>query len=222
MTYGNNYPPPPPPIPPTGPPQKSGMSTGSKWGLGCGITAILGFVLLVGGCMAVIVAAPGGDSVEPAEPPAAAGGSGESADSGGEEEKAAKIGDTVESGAFAFTVTDVQTGVMEVTDETGYLTETPDGQYVVVSVTVENIGDESGFFESSSQKLVDKDGKQYSTDTAAEITGGAESFLNEINPGNSVDGELVFDVPQDVKLDKLELADFISFDQPAVVDISGV
>ncbi|GAA4887539.1 hypothetical protein GCM10023405_00620 [Streptomonospora salina] len=42
---------------------------------------------------------------------------------------------------------------------------------------------------------MDVDDKQYSTDTAAEITADSESFLNEINPGNKVGGEPVFDVP---------------------------
>lgn len=216
-----NVPPPPPPI--SNQPPRRGMSTGSKIALGCGIAAIVGFVLMVGGCMAVIVAAPSGETVESNNPPQT-GSSTQPAESEGDndgEEKTATIGDTVKSGAFSFTVTDVETGVMEVTDDSGYLSETPDGQYVVVSVTVENVGDESGYFDSSSQKLVDASGKKYSTDTAAEITGGADSFLNEINPGNSVDGKLVFDVPEDIKLDKLELQDFISFDKSAVVDVSG-
>ncbi|GAA4929565.1 DUF4352 domain-containing protein [Streptomonospora halophila] len=222
MSY--NVPPPPPPIH-SRPQRSGGLTTGSKIGLGCGIAAIVGFVLLVGGCMAVIVAAPGGDAVEPKTPPQADGGTGaeptEGGSSGGDDEPAA-LGDAVESGAFSFTVTDVQTGVMEVTDESGFLTETPDGQYVVVSVTVQNVGDEAGYFDSGSQTLVDVEGKEYSTDTAAEITGGAESFLNEINPGNTVDGELVFDVPQGVQLDTLELRGFVSFDDSAVVDLSGV
>ncbi|GAA4887615.1 DUF4352 domain-containing protein [Streptomonospora salina] len=227
MSYGDHPPPPPPPVPPN-PPRRDGLTTGSKIGLGCGIAAAVGFMLLFGGCMAVIVAAPGGDTVESTDPPQAGSGSGSGSDrqdtqeqQEDQEDTPAGIGDTVESGAFAFTVTGVETGVAEVSDDSGYITETPDGRYVVVAVTVENIGDESGYFDSSSQTLVDVDDKQYSTDTAAEITGGAESFLNEINPGNEVEGELVFDVPAGVELDRLELRDFVSFDESAVVDVSG-
>ncbi|WP_241483025.1 DUF4352 domain-containing protein [Nocardiopsis halophila] len=211
MAYGNNTPPPPPPSQPP----KRGMSTGAKIGLGCGLAVVLVFILVIGGCMAAIVSSDsdggGGSSSD--------GGDGGNSEGGGSE--TAAIGDTVESGAFAFTVTNVETGVTEVSDESGMLTETPDGQYVVVDVTVENVGDESGIFDSSSQKLIDADGKEYSTDTAAEMTGGTDSFVNEVNPGNSVEGQLIFDVPEGVELDTLELQDFISLDSSAVVDVSG-
>lgn len=212
MAYDSNTPPPPPNQPP-----KRGMSTGAKIGLGCGLAAVLVFILVIGGCMAAIVSSDsdgdGGSSSSDG------GGDGGSSEGGGSE--TAAIGDTVESGAFAFTVTNVETGVTEISDDSGMLTETPDGQYVVVDVTVENIGDESGIFDSSSQKLIDADGKEYSTDTAAEMTGSTDSFVNEINPGNSVDGQLIFDVPEGVEIDTLELQDFISFDSSAVVDVSG-
>ncbi|WP_017624822.1 DUF4352 domain-containing protein, partial [Nocardiopsis chromatogenes] len=174
------------------------------------------FILVIGGCMAAFLStgSDGGGGSSSSD-----GGDGGNSEGGGSE--AAAIGDTVESGAFAFTVTNVESGVTEVSDESGMLTETPDGQYVVVDVTVENIGDESGIFDSSSQTLIDADGKEYSTDTAAEMTGGTDSFVNEINPGNSVEGQLIFDVPEGVELDTLELQDFISFDSSAVVDVSG-
>ncbi|MDA2805215.1 DUF4352 domain-containing protein [Nocardiopsis suaedae] len=200
------------------------MSTGAKIGLGCGLAAALGFLLLIGGCVALIVSSPPSDDGGSADPSADGGGSegeGGSGDGGSGGQDAAAIGETVESGAFAFTVTGVETGVTEVSDESGFVTETPDGQYVVVDVTVENIGEESGYFDSSSQKLIDADGKEYSTDTVAEITGDTESLLNEINPGNTVEGQLIFDVPEDVELDRLELRDFISLDSSAVVDVSG-
>lgn len=222
MVYGNVPPPPPPPQPPN-----RGMSTGAKIGLGCGLAAALGFLLLIGGCVALL-ASSSPDPDGSANPSGGGGGGGGAEGSGGGSdgggsgaEEPAAIGDTVESGAFAFTVTEVDTSVTEVSDESGFVTETPDGRYVVVDVTVENIGDESGYFDSSSQTLVDVDGKEYSTDTSAEIMADTDSFLNEINPGNEVEGQLIFDVPEGVELDRLELRDFISLDSSAVVDVSG-
>ncbi|MBB4929653.1 hypothetical protein F4561_000473 [Lipingzhangella halophila] len=195
-------------------PPKAGMSTGAKIGVGCGGCLVVVLILaLFAGCAAML----SGDDGD-------GGGSGSDSgsDSGGEEggEEATGIGDTVETGVFAFTVTDVETGVNEVADESGYLTETPDGQYVIVSVTVENIGDESGTFESGSQTLIDGEDREHSTDTAAEITGGAESFLNEVNPGNSVEGELIYDIPADAEPASVELSDFLSLDEPVSVELS--
>jgi hypothetical protein len=48
---------------------------------------------------------------------------------------------------------------------------------------------------------------QFSTDTAAEIyvNDQAQTFLEDINPGNQVKGTLVFDVPKSTKLASIVL-----------------
>lgn len=199
------FPPPPPPAPK--------KSRGCLWAalITLGALMLFGFV----GCVALVTSVSD-DSGNPGTEPAANGGDAAKDD----EAPAAKVGDTVESGAFAFTVTDVETGVATVKDETGYVTKDADGAYVIVHVTVKNIGEESGLFESTSQNLHDADGKTYSTDTEAEMTEDAESFLNEINPGNEVKGKLIFDVPEDVKPESVELHDFLSLDSGATVDLT--
>ncbi|GAA3756761.1 DUF4352 domain-containing protein [Salinactinospora qingdaonensis] len=199
------------------------------WGcLGCG--GFLFLLFLGVGCMALVGGSgdePGGSSSGTSSSETTAsgsdtdsgdGGSGDDADDS-QEEAAAGIGDTVESGAFAFTVTEVETGVQEVGDNP-YLSETPQGQYVIVHVTVENIGDEAGTFDSSSQTLLDGEGKEYSTDTSAELALDSDSFLNEINPGNKVEGKLVYDVPAGVEPTEIELRDWLSLDSSAVVSLS--
>lgn len=117
------------------------------------------------------------------------------------------IGAPVRDGKFQFTVTKVKGGVKQVGDQ--YLNEKAQGQFVMVSVTVENIGDEPRTFDSSSQRLFDAAGKEYSADGEAGIyLDESNSFLNEINPGNTVKGVLVFDVPKSgFKPGKLELHD---------------
>lgn len=107
----------------------------------------------------------------------------------------ARIGDTVTDGDLAFTVTNVQTGVASVGDE--YYSETPDGQYVIVEVTVRNVGTEPATFDDSSQYLYNAQGHRFSSDSAATmILDEGESFFNEINPGNSVTGKIAFDMPE--------------------------
>ncbi|GAB3456100.1 hypothetical protein GCM10027570_37300 [Streptomonospora sediminis] len=225
---------PQPPQAQYGAPQKK--TNGWLWGcLGCGGLVVLLFMVV--GCMAALSsgdpdttsgtdapAAPSGDEGSDGSGPGGdadgSGGSGGDGGGGGQEKAdVAGIGDTVESGAFAFTVTEVETGVTQVGDNP-YLTEQAQGQYVIVHVTVENIGDQAGTFESSSQKLFDADGNEYSTDTGAELAMDAESFLNEINPGNKVQGKLVYDVPADVEPTRIELQDWLSLDPPAEVKLS--
>jgi len=49
------------------------------------------------------------------------------------------------------------------------------------------------------QKLLDADGKEYSTDdTAQAVMEDSNALLNEIDPGNTTEGKLVFDVPEQV------------------------
>ncbi|GAA4917069.1 DUF4352 domain-containing protein [Streptomonospora salina] len=197
--------------PPAAPPQKKGK--GWLFGcLGCGGLAVLVLVIV----LAVVLA--GGGSEDSGDGSGDGGGSGNGGDGGG---SAAGIGETVESGAFAFTVTEVEDGVTELSDDTGVMTETPQGQYVIVHVTVENVGDESGTFDASGQKLFDGDGNEYSADSQAPImTGDQNAFLNEINPGNTVEGRIAFDIPTDVQPTRIELSSFLSIDEPAVVNLT--
>ena len=111
------------------------------------------------------------------------------------ETTAAGVGDAVRDGKFQFTVTKVKTGVKHIGDE--YLGTKAQGQFVLVYVTVENVGDEAQYFDGSSQTLVDGEGREHSADSGAAIyLKDSESFLNEINPGNKVKATVVFDIPK--------------------------
>lgn len=116
-----------------------------------------------------------------------------------EKEEAAEavpgIGDTVEVGDFSVRVTDVEPGVEWVGDST--FGEAPQGQFVKVYVTVENTGTEADYFLDSEQKLVDDQDRQHSTSSAAWMLDEESLFLTEINPGNKVEGVLLYDVPVD-------------------------
>jgi hypothetical protein len=110
-------------------------------------------------------------------------------------------------GKFEFTVTKLECGKTSVGDS--ILAEKAQGQFCIVSLTVKNIGKEAQTFDGSSQKAYDAKNTQYSNDTAAElaINNNSQTFLEQINPGNSVKGQLVFDVPKGTKLTSIELHD---------------
>ncbi len=134
---------------------------------------------------------------EPAEQPA---------EEPAEEPAPAGIGTAVRDGKFEFTVTQVETGVPRIGDD--MFGQDAQGQFVLLHVTVANIGTEAQYFDGSSQKLLDTVGRTHSADSAAAIyLGDTESFLNQINPGNSVDGIVVFDVPTDAVPATAELHD---------------
>lgn len=209
------YPPPGPygPVPPSTPaPAKKSWFARHKV-----LTGLGALVLVV-----VMASALGGGAEEQgaSAPPAASAGAGDAADDGAtapeeeapaeeapaEPETAPGIGTTVADGKFEFVVTQVETGVEQVGDE--FLNQAAQGQFVLVHVTVTNIGDEAQYFDGSSQKLLDTAGRTHSADTGAAIyLGDSESFLNQINPGNTVDGVVVFDVPADAELASIELHD---------------
>ncbi|WP_326643586.1 DUF4352 domain-containing protein [Streptosporangium sp. NBC_01755] len=128
------------------------------------------------------------------------------------EPKSAGIGDTVKDGKFAFKVAKVEKGVARVGDE--YVGSDAQGQYVLVHVTVKNIGEESQLFSDSSQKLIDTKGRQYDPDSGAAALGlkNSNAFLNTINPGNAVNGILLFDVPKNFRIKAIELHDSIFSD----------
>lgn len=60
---------------------------------------------------------------------------------------------------------------------------------------------------NSSQQATDAGGAVYSVDSGAAIYANDDSstFLEQINPGNSVKGALVFDVPKGTKLTSVVL-----------------
>ncbi|HEX6970397.1 MAG TPA: DUF4352 domain-containing protein [Micromonosporaceae bacterium] len=126
---------------------------------------------------------------------------------GGDDQKAAKIGEPARDGKFEFTVSKIKCGVAKVGSD--FLEEKAQGQYCLVTVNVKNIGKEAQYFSDSDQKAYSSDGTEYSTDSAAGLVANkdADTIFNQINPGNQVTGILVYDIPKDVTLTKLELHD---------------
>lgn len=228
MTVPNEQQPAAQPTPPFAPQNEAPKPTKSWFARHKILTGIGGFLVLIVGINVVNgggdddVAASGGDVTATDE---AAVESGEdaaveaTADAPAEEkaegeepveeepvEEAIGIGDSVRDGKFEFTVTGVESGVPSVGDD--YLSQEAQGQYVLVAMTVENIGDEAQYFFGDNQDLTDTEGRTHSADGTASIyLDSADSLMTEINPGNTVDGVVVFDIPTDATPAEIELHD---------------
>ncbi|MCA1008534.1 DUF4352 domain-containing protein [Rhodococcus hoagii] len=161
---------------------------------------LTGFGVVVVAIIA-IVAATGGSGDGPTQEAREAG-------AAVEQPSDARIGMPVRDGKFEFVVHGVEAGVPTVgTNE--YLTEKAQGQFVLVRMTVRNIGDREQTFTTSAQKLVDAQGRQYSVDDMATFTLDQGLSFEQINPGNSVDATIVFDVPSGIVPAVLELHDSV-------------
>jgi len=120
----------------------------------------------------------------------------------------AKVGQAANDGKFEFTVTSVECGKASV-GANQYLTKTAQGQYCLLNVSVKNIGDQAQSLVSSNQYLLNASGQKYSADDTATLYNAPNgtSWYNDINPGNSVTGAIVFDIPKDQTPATAELHD---------------
>jgi hypothetical protein len=71
------------------------------------------------------------------------------------------------------------------------------------------LADQSQTLDSTSQYLYDSSNKKYSSDSEAtiDVSPTDNTFFNPINPGNTVSGTIVFDIPKGVTPTVAELHD---------------
>jgi len=121
-------------------------------------------------------------------------------------EAKAAIGTAVADGKFQFTVNAIKCGETKIGDE--YLNKTAQGNFCLVDVTVKNIGDVPQTFFGDNQYLFNSAGQKYSADSSAAMyLKDSNSMYEEINPGNSLRGTVVFDIPADAVPASIELHD---------------
>ena len=84
------------------------------------------------------------------------------------------------------------------------------GQFCLVALTVRNTGPTAQPFVDSFQKAIGPSGEVYRTDPAARalVDGAGTSLFAQINPGNTVSGTLVFDIPAVARIATLELHEY--------------
>lgn len=132
---------------------------------------------------------------------------------------AAELGEPARDGRFEFTVNSLDCGATSVGEEP--ITEEAQGQFCLLDVRVENIGDRAQSLFADNQLLIGADGTQYSASGSATLANDLEgqSLFAEINPGNAVEGTIVFDVPPDAEIAEAELHDS-AFSGGVSVDLS--
>jgi hypothetical protein len=123
----------------------------------------------------------------------------------GQNAVAGQLGKATTDGKFEFTVTGMKCGAASVGPD-GF-GQKAQGQFCLVDVRIKNVGKTAEVFVDSSQKGYDAKGVEYSVDSGAGIYANQEysTFLESINPGNSVHGKLVFDVPTETELTSVVL-----------------
>ena len=153
------------------------------------LTGILVFIVFI-----VVVSASGGDSSN-----SGSGDSGSKQEQSQKQEKVtAKIGEQVQSGDLAFTVN----GVKDFKSlGNSYTQKDAQGVFKVVSLKIENVGKETKTIDSSMIKLTDSEGRTFERSidgqTAKGLSQGqVDLFLQQVQPGLSVNGEIVFDIPE--------------------------
>jgi hypothetical protein len=120
---------------------------------------------------------------------------------------AAPLGTTAKAADFEITVTQVEKGVPQVGDVVGgtLLGEKAQGQFVLVHVTVKNVSNDPSYFMDSDLPMYDDQNRKFSADDSASLYIDNNSTLfNEINPGNTLQGVVVYDIPTDASPTHLE------------------
>lgn len=107
------------------------------------------------------------------------------------------LGAPVRDGKFEFVASKMECGIS--TLGSGVLAEAAQGQFCVLTMSVENIGDEAQSFSVREQKL--KAGKtEYSASWDASYAVSREFVVQiQVNPGIQISGQVAFDVPKGVR-----------------------
>ncbi len=112
-------------------------------------------------------------------------------------------------GKFEFVVTDVESGLASVGDNP-FLEKKAQGQFVVVTMTVQNTSDKPKGLSAGNQNLFDAEGRKFTPDTMAAIALDSDvAVWDDINPGNKVTMKVVYDMPADAVPAEIELHDSV-------------
>jgi hypothetical protein len=118
----------------------------------------------------------------------------------------AGLGEPVRDGQFEFVVRSVDCGARLVGEGVGRKPAL--GQFCLVGLRVENTGGEGRTFGGGQQYLFDDVGKRHDPDLDATFRDGDGQLLStHLNPGQRLEGTLIYDVPDPVRLARVELHD---------------
>ncbi|MGW2661901.1 DUF4352 domain-containing protein [Nocardia tengchongensis] len=198
--YHPGYPMQPYPLQP--PPKKS-----SPWFW----IVLTAFILLCGGCTGLLAVA--GTSADKSKTTSttgvapAAGVPAQTSAAAKPKNNVAPAGSAVRDGQFEFVVTQFAQGDKEL--GSGWSHVTAQGEFALVHVKITNTGKEQRTFSASNQKVLDDQGREFSSTTSAfdPIPNNGSSFGDDLNPGFTVERVVVFDVPVGTNLTAAVLHD---------------
>lgn len=111
------------------------------------------------------------------------------------------LGEPVQAGDFQWTIKSV-TKESEIGERFGdtLVGETADGVFLIFDVEVKNTANSAKYLQDDFLKLVDNQGRAFSASTASLYLGDESFLFDEINPGITKKGKVVFDVPEDIQV----------------------
>lgn len=111
------------------------------------------------------------------------------------------IGETVRSGDAEWTVTNAtRTNELKQKGD-GQFGESKQGDFVAMDFTFTNLASDSVTLDTLSLPLFDSEGREYEadTDTFGYIPAEKDIFLNQVNPGVTQEGQIIYPVAPDAK-----------------------
>jgi hypothetical protein len=122
-------------------------------------------------------------------------------------QKIASLNETVQDGDLAFTVLAVNKSK---TLGNSFSQKTAQGMFYVVTIKIENKGNKTMTFDASMAKVKDDQGREFERSVDGQTAKGlsqgqVDLFLQQIQPSLSVTGDLVFDLPDNLKNPVLNL-----------------
>lgn len=110
--------------------------------------------------------------------------------------KTAKIGETVRAGDAEWTVTSARRTNVLKQKGFGQFGESKQGDFVVMDFTFTNLASDAVTLDTVSLPLFDSEGREYQadTDTFGYIPVQKDIFLNQVNPGVTQEGRIIYSV----------------------------
>ncbi|WP_396904810.1 DUF4352 domain-containing protein [Mycolicibacterium phlei] len=116
-------------------------------------------------------------------------------------------GSAVRDGKFEFRVLGMERAAQAGDPSNPYMIAKPQGEFIILTLSVRNIGDRPQSYFGSNQTLIDTAGREYGADTEAGMWMNDDGIMADINPGNAIQVRVAFDVPPGTQPAELEVHD---------------
>lgn len=168
-----------------------------KWGgIGCG-----GLVILI--VVVAVIAAVGGGGGQGDQ--SGSNGGNDSESGGADQQPTAPVGESITAGETAWKVTEAA----KQQQLSSSLGENKQGNFVIVDFQFTNNGSESVTLDSNMLTLMDAQNREFDvdTDSLGFVPPDKDIFLNQVNPGVTKEGQVIFTVAPDAQDFTLEVSE---------------